>query len=143
MAERAGLTERTFFRHFPDKREVLVADDDLRDRLTAAVAAAAEGTANVEAITAGFDAVAVVFQGRREARGRSLRRSLPRRVPAVLVERGLPAEHAKAEGGIQEPTITGFGTTLTPIHAECRIRTSERSPSVRSSKKSTKEVWGF
>ena len=67
VAERAGLTERTFFRHFPDKREVLFADDDLRDRLTAAVAAATPGTAPVEAIAVGLDAVAVELQGRREA----------------------------------------------------------------------------
>ena len=67
VAERAGLTERTFFRHFPDKREVLFADNDLRDRLAAAVAAADEGTAPVEAIAAGLDAVAVELQGRREA----------------------------------------------------------------------------
>ncbi len=67
VAERAGLTERTFFRHFPDKREVLFANDELRDRLAAAVAAAPEGTAPVEAITAGLNAAAVVLQGRREA----------------------------------------------------------------------------
>jgi AcrR family transcriptional regulator len=28
IAERAGLTERTFFRHFADKREVLFAGQD-------------------------------------------------------------------------------------------------------------------
>ncbi|HVS86414.1 MAG TPA: TetR family transcriptional regulator, partial [Gaiellaceae bacterium] len=31
IAERAGLTERTFFRHFADKREVLFADGDALD----------------------------------------------------------------------------------------------------------------
>ena len=73
VAERAGLTERTFFRHFPDKREVLFdGEDDLLDRLTAAVAAA-EGTAPAEAVAAGLDAVAVEFQGRREAVARRAR----------------------------------------------------------------------
>src|SRR5215211_7256628 len=62
VAERAGLTERTFFRHFPDKREVLFADDGLRDRLAAAVAAPPEGAEPVEAIAAGLDAVAVELQ---------------------------------------------------------------------------------
>lgn len=67
VAERAGLTERTFFRHFPDKREVLFADDGLRDRLAAAVAAAPEGAAPVDAVAAGLDAAAAELQGRREA----------------------------------------------------------------------------
>lgn len=66
VAERAGLTERTFFRHFPDKREVLFADNDLRDRIAAAVASV-DGTAPIEAVAAGLDAVADVLQGRREA----------------------------------------------------------------------------
>jgi AcrR family transcriptional regulator len=74
VAERAGLTERTFFRHFPDKREVLFdGEDDLLDRLTAATAAAAEGTAPVEAVAAGLDAVAVEFQGRHETVARRAR----------------------------------------------------------------------
>ncbi|MER7370487.1 helix-turn-helix domain-containing protein, partial [Nonomuraea wenchangensis] len=41
IARRAGLTERTFFRHFADKREVLFGGGTLlEERLTAAVAAA-------------------------------------------------------------------------------------------------------
>jgi AcrR family transcriptional regulator len=44
VAERAGLTERTFFRHFVDKREVLFANEDaLRATLVEAVADAPEG----------------------------------------------------------------------------------------------------
>ena len=38
IAERAGLTERTFFRHFADKREVLFAGSSaLQDAMAAAV----------------------------------------------------------------------------------------------------------
>jgi len=41
IAARAGLTERTFFRHFPDKREALFdGEEAFRDALTGAVAAA-------------------------------------------------------------------------------------------------------
>ncbi|MDT8913768.1 TetR family transcriptional regulator [Amycolatopsis sp. PS_44_ISF1] len=44
IAERAGLTERTFFRHFPDKREVLFeGETTLAEAMTAAVAGAPEG----------------------------------------------------------------------------------------------------
>lgn len=35
IATRAGLTERTFFRHFVDKREVLFAGDVMVERMTA------------------------------------------------------------------------------------------------------------
>jgi AcrR family transcriptional regulator len=38
IAERAGVTERTYFRHFPDKREVLFeGENQLREQLTAAL----------------------------------------------------------------------------------------------------------
>lgn len=41
IAARAGVTERTFFRHFPDKREVLFdGEADLREDLTKSVAEA-------------------------------------------------------------------------------------------------------
>lgn len=67
VAGRAGLTERTFFRHFPDKREVLFADeDDPRHLLIAAVAGAPEGVAPMEAVAAGLEAVAGGLQVRRE-----------------------------------------------------------------------------
>ena len=46
IAERAGLTERTFFRHFADKKEVLFAgSNDLRDLLVSAVAGAPSSAA--------------------------------------------------------------------------------------------------
>src|SRR5216684_2497871 len=35
IAERAGLTKRTFFRHLADKREVLFLGEDVLSRLTA------------------------------------------------------------------------------------------------------------
>lgn len=41
IAERAGVTERTYFRHFADKREVLFdGEAQLRDTMTGAIAAA-------------------------------------------------------------------------------------------------------
>ncbi|WP_133056624.1 helix-turn-helix domain-containing protein, partial [Mycolicibacterium moriokaense] len=33
IAERAGVTERTFFRHFSDKREVLFRGNELAERV--------------------------------------------------------------------------------------------------------------
>ncbi|MFG1694424.1 TetR family transcriptional regulator [Nonomuraea sp. NPDC049309] len=44
IAARAGVNERTFFRHFPDKREVLFSGEaELRAALEQAVAAAPDG----------------------------------------------------------------------------------------------------
>jgi AcrR family transcriptional regulator len=53
IAARAGLTERTFFRHFADKREVLFAGSSaLLDLMAGAVTGAPEGAAPFEAVTA-------------------------------------------------------------------------------------------
>jgi AcrR family transcriptional regulator len=66
IAERAGLTERTFFRHFADKREVLFAGSaELRDVLVNAVAGAPGSATPIEAVAAGLDAVAARLRERR------------------------------------------------------------------------------
>jgi AcrR family transcriptional regulator len=73
IAERAGLTERTFFRHFTDKREVLFAgSNDLRDLLVGAVAGAPSSGKPIEAVTAGLLAAGVMFND--ERRDHSMRR---------------------------------------------------------------------
>jgi len=68
IAERAGLTERTFFRHFADKREVLFAGASaLQDLLVSGVGGAPASMPPIEAITAALVEVAtVVFEPRRE-----------------------------------------------------------------------------
>lgn len=55
IAARAGVTERTFFRHFADKREVFFdGEAQLRDLLTGAVAAVPPGTKPLPALRAAF-----------------------------------------------------------------------------------------
>jgi AcrR family transcriptional regulator len=55
IAARAGVNERTFFRHFPDKREVLFdGEADLRTALMQAVAEAPEGLEPFEVLLRAF-----------------------------------------------------------------------------------------
>jgi AcrR family transcriptional regulator len=67
IAARAGLAERTFFRHFTDKREVLFAGaDGLQELLVSTLAATPESTAPIDAIAAALDAAAQVLGERGE-----------------------------------------------------------------------------
>ena len=67
IADKAGLTERTFFRQFADKREVLFAGSDaMRELLADAVAGAPKQAAPIEAVMAALEAVSEVLHERRE-----------------------------------------------------------------------------
>jgi AcrR family transcriptional regulator len=56
IAERAGVTKSTFFRHFPDKRELLVAGQETLSRLLAEGIAEAPGDASpLQAVAAGLE----------------------------------------------------------------------------------------
>jgi AcrR family transcriptional regulator len=64
IAERAGgLTKMTFFRHFPDKREVLfAAGQEIHSRLLADAVATAPGPATpLQAVAAALDALTATF----------------------------------------------------------------------------------
>src|ERR1700760_4277513 len=66
IAKRAGLTERTFFRHYADKREVLFGGAGaLQAPMVAAVQDAPDGVAPIAAIAAGLRAGAAVLEPRR------------------------------------------------------------------------------
>jgi len=56
IAERAGVTKSTFFRHFPDKRELLVAGQQTLSRLLAdGITAAPASASPLEAVAAGLE----------------------------------------------------------------------------------------
>ncbi|MEU8588802.1 TetR family transcriptional regulator [Streptomyces sp. NPDC048664] len=68
IARRAGLTERTFFRHYADKREVLFSGVvPLRDLFTRAVADAPGAAAPVDAVALGLEALGEAFPSDRRA----------------------------------------------------------------------------
>ncbi|MFZ0043287.1 MAG: helix-turn-helix domain-containing protein [Solirubrobacteraceae bacterium] len=57
IAERAGLTKSTFFRHFPDKREVLFGADTMTGLLVAGIASAPAEATPLEAVAFALDAI--------------------------------------------------------------------------------------
>jgi AcrR family transcriptional regulator len=67
IAARAGLTERTFFRYFADKREVLFwGSAALQEFLAKRVAAAPASTRPIDAVAAALEATSAVFEERRD-----------------------------------------------------------------------------
>ena len=115
IAERAGLTERTFFRHFSDKKEVLFGGGELLiERVVSAVADAPTAASAVEAAKAGLEAAAELLQGRRplairrqriidssqELQERELIKLslMARSLAAALRERGVPPSVAGLTG---------------------------------------------
>ncbi|GAC1592071.1 MAG: TetR/AcrR family transcriptional regulator [Acidimicrobiales bacterium] len=68
IALRAGLTERTFFRYFTDKREVLFwGAAAFQDLLVQAVASAPVSTPPIAAVGAALAAAGTLLEGRRES----------------------------------------------------------------------------
>ncbi|MET7532751.1 TetR family transcriptional regulator [Streptomyces goshikiensis] len=67
IAERAGLTERTFFRHFADKREVLFPHaNPLRESLATALGGVPDTAAPIDAVAAALEDAAGLFAERHE-----------------------------------------------------------------------------
>ena len=119
IAERAGLTERTFFRYFADKREVLFwGQDMLREIYVSTIADAPDSAAPIDAVAAALLAAAPVFRDRHDrARQRQVviaanpglqerellkRASLASAMADALRERGVadPAASLAAEAGV-------------------------------------------
>ncbi|MFE6160111.1 TetR family transcriptional regulator [Streptomyces sp. NPDC056486] len=67
IAKLAGLTERTFFRHFTDKREVLFPESNpLRDVLVEALDGVPDSERPIDAVAAALDTIAELMRERRE-----------------------------------------------------------------------------
>jgi AcrR family transcriptional regulator len=119
IAERAGLTKRTFFRYFSDKREVLFSGtNELQRRWLEGVAAAPPDATALAVVIAGLDPVAEMFTERHafariragiieanpELQERELIKlqTLAGTIQAALVERGVSANAAilAAQAGV-------------------------------------------
>ncbi|MER5603562.1 helix-turn-helix domain-containing protein [Streptomyces sp. NPDC002265] len=68
IARRARLTERTFFRHYADKREVLFGGGppSLQDLFVRAIVEAPPATTPIDALALGLDAASEMFVDRRD-----------------------------------------------------------------------------
>ena len=83
VAQSVGLTERTFFRYFADKREVLFAGQEhFQQCFLDAVAAAPEGAAPLEVVACALRAAAAFFPDERRGHSR-LRHSIISAHPAL------------------------------------------------------------
>ena len=104
IAARAGLTERTFFRYFADKREVLFSGSkDLEKLIVEAVAEAPRATAPLDAVSAALEATAPLFEHRRK---------LARKRQALV------AAHAE----LRERELTKLSSLATAIGEALRVR---------------------
>jgi AcrR family transcriptional regulator len=154
IAARAGLTERTFFRHFADKREVLFGGSALlQERIVAGVAGAPAADGPLDAVSRGLDAAAAmlgefrrdlsrqrqaVIAANPELRERELAKlaTTPKRWPPPCAERGVsePQATLAAEAGmtvlrvaIQRWASEGRRAGPRRHHARLRRRTAGRS----------------
>jgi len=109
IAKRAGLTERTFFRHFGDKREVLFyGQDAFQDLFVSAVTGAPDAATPLEAVATALHTVALDFEPRRawsQVRGRVIAANpgLQERELIKLARLSSAIAVALRERGVAEP----------------------------------------
>ncbi|MCA0295808.1 MAG: TetR/AcrR family transcriptional regulator [Actinobacteria bacterium] len=96
IAARAGVTERTFYRYFADKREVLFAGgEDLQRLMADAVAAAPHTDDAARLVAVALDALATAFPDELRAHARR-RGAVVKSQPALLEREMLKLESLKA-----------------------------------------------
>jgi AcrR family transcriptional regulator len=147
IAERAGVNTRTFFRHFPDKREVLFdGEADLRAALAQHVTEAPEGLTPAEALLHAFCKAAHILEDNRSfseprlaliaatptlrerdlAKGAAMaasiaealrRRGVDNRLADLAAHAGWTAFHHAAQNWIDDPT-SGLQTQLARAFAD-------------------------
>jgi AcrR family transcriptional regulator len=113
IAERAGLTERTFFRHFADKREVLFGGSAiLKERILGGVVGAPAADGPLAAVASGLDAAAAVLGESRRDLTRQRQEviaanpELRERELAKLADYAAAVATALRQRGVPEPQAT-------------------------------------
>ncbi|MFJ4633451.1 TetR/AcrR family transcriptional regulator [Streptomyces sp. NPDC088847] len=100
IAARAGLTTRTFFRHFADKREVIFAGDEYPEFAARLIAEAPLSLDPMTLVVEGLRSVADTFEERRE-RIRGLRR-------IIRSDEGLRERELRKRAALCEAIRDGF-----------------------------------
>jgi AcrR family transcriptional regulator len=128
IAKRAGVTERTFFRHFADKREVLFGGSAiLRERIVNGVAAAPAEAGALDAVAEGLDAAASMLgEGRRDLTAQRhavimANPELSERELSKLADYSAAVAGTLRERGVSEPQATlaaGAGMTVLRVALE-------------------------
>lgn len=119
IAKRAGLTERTFFRHFADKREVLFwGQSALRELLVRTVAGAPDSAAAIDVVAAAVEAAGALVQDRHE---RARQRQAVIAANAELRERELIKLASLAEAIAGALRQRGVGELAASLTAEAGI----------------------
>jgi len=108
IAERAGVTKSTFFRHFPDKRELLVAGQETLSRLLA------EGIAEAPASASPLQAVAAGLERASSAMGQMNRELGPRLKAAVAASAELQERDALKSVSLAAAMTTALVTRGVP-----------------------------
>ena len=102
IAERAGVTKSTFFRHFSDKRELLVAGQETLSRLLS------EGIAEAPANASPLQAVAAGLERASSAMGPMNRELAPRLKAAVAASAELQERDALKSVGLAAAMTTAL-----------------------------------
>jgi AcrR family transcriptional regulator len=101
ITARAGLTTRTFFRHFADKREVLFGGDEIYAFATRLVAEAPPSLDPMTLITAGLKTVAETrFEGRRD--------DMRERRAIIRLDDGLRERDLRKRAALRDAIRTGL-----------------------------------
>jgi len=119
IATRAGLTERTFFRHFADKREVLFRGSSaLQDLLVNRVAETPSSVGAMDAVASALDAAGALFEANR---GRSRQRQEVIDANPVLQERELIKMASLAAGMAVALRARGVAEPAAALTAEAGV----------------------
>ena len=151
IAERAGLTKRTFFRHFADKREVLFGDGENQQHWVAdAVRDAPSDTPALDAVACGLDVLARGLEAQGQVAARRMRivraspelwerqlikfAALAESLAAALQTRGVPDPAAvlAAESGIAALRVASDGWLRSGARTSLRQRVTDALAELRA-----------